>query len=365
MDTKNITPLFCAMLLAATLTACGNDSKPKTESPRAVKLTSIGMDASMQTRFAASVRQEQRTELAFENGGRIATVLVDVGDHVQSGQVLARLDAEPMRLRLQQAEANLRSATAQVQERRTQLAQQQAMFDDGAISQATLTSAKVALEAAAAQLSVADSELALAQRALRQTEILAPYTGNIVARLQQPHIDVTAGQVILRLEGQGLTQVVATLPAELTQNFKTGHEVQAQRTDGSALTLNLRSLSTRLDNGAGVQAIFDLRDSRLHLRSGESLLLDVPLAATKVPTVPLTAVVPEEGNAGANVFVYTGGVARKRKVKLGNIIGEQIEIRQGLAKGDQIVTAGVAFLADGEPVVPFTSDTRLSTGGQK
>ncbi|MBN0545295.1 biotin/lipoyl-binding protein, partial [Pseudomonas aeruginosa] len=98
---------------------------------RTVKLEAVGAGSSAAaSRFEATLRQEQRAELAFENGGRIAEIAVDVGDRVRKGQVLARLDAEPARLRLAQAEANLRAATVQARERQIQLQQQQAMFED-------------------------------------------------------------------------------------------------------------------------------------------------------------------------------------------------------------------------------------------
>ncbi|KLD73706.1 RND transporter, partial [Xanthomonas hyacinthi DSM 19077] len=95
------------------MSACSRDPAPAPEAPRAVKLEAVGSgDGTDGSRFVAQVRQEQRAELGFEGGGRIASIEVDVGDRVRQGQILARLDPEPTRLRVEQADANVTIAAA-------------------------------------------------------------------------------------------------------------------------------------------------------------------------------------------------------------------------------------------------------------
>lgn len=154
--------LVSGTLLLA-LAACSGPDAPATETPRAVKLERFGAGSDSPLQVPALVRQEQRAELAFEGAGRLSAVLVDVGDRVTRGQVLARLDDEPLRLREQQADAHVRAALAQSGERQLQLRQQQAMFDDGASSHATLTAARAAADAASAQLQAARADLAMAR----------------------------------------------------------------------------------------------------------------------------------------------------------------------------------------------------------
>ncbi|MBD4858751.1 efflux RND transporter periplasmic adaptor subunit [Xanthomonas citri pv. citri] len=359
--------LSSAMLVALlSLPGCSNDSRPAQETPRAVKLTSAGSDGAGQTRFTATVRQEQRSELAFENGGRIKAIYVDVGDHVRQGQLLAQLDSEPTQLRLQQAQANASSATAELRERQIQLEQQSAMFADGATSQATLTAAKVALEAAQGRLRVAESDRKLAQRALRQADIRAPFDGNVVARMQQPHIDVPGGQAIIQIEGQDRAQVVALLPPKAAA-LSPGDLVAASRTDDAKapVMLRLRSVASGLDGAATLQAIFDVQPGGGSLRSGESLLLSLPGTNSTLPTLPLAALLPHQDNRSGTVFVYVAdtGKVERRKVWIGAIEGDRVQIREGLRPGERVVSAGAAFLNDGQQVVPFASSSKLSAGG--
>ncbi|MDR6674932.1 efflux RND transporter periplasmic adaptor subunit [Xanthomonas sp. 1678] len=356
----------CVPLAAVSLTACSRDTPPPAEAPRAVKLEAVGSrDDTDGHRFVAQVRQAQRAELGFEGGGRIASVEVDVGDTVRQGQILARLDPEPNRLRAEQAEANVHIAAADLQQQQTQLAQQQAMFEDGAASATTLTAAKTAFASAQARLRSARSDLALARRGLRQADLRAPFDGSVVARLQQPDANVAAGQPVLQLEGRGHAQVTVALPAALAASLRPGQAAAAYRADGpgQALPLRLRSVSDRLDGGATVQALFEsAADDSAHLRSGENLLLALPQERTPPLSVPLSAVVPSMGNGKPMVFVYQDGNAtvRRRQVVTGDAEGGRVQIHQGLDAGERIVAAGAAFLSDGQRVVPFRPATRLT-----
>lgn len=356
------------LIAALVLAGCGGNVAPVALAPRAVKLETVGMSALAETRYSALVRQEQRADLAFEGGGRVAAIAVDVGDRVRKGQVMARLDPEPTRLRMEQADANVRAALAELEERKTQLRQQQAMFDDGAVSSATLTTSRVAVEAAQSKSRVAESDRELAKRALRQAEIRAPFDGSVVARLLQPQADAGPGQAVLQLEGQSRTQVVAMLPADVGSGLATGAAATGYRSNalGKPITLRLRSISTRLEGGATVQAIFELPAEQEGLRSGESLLLALPAAPTGL-TVPLTAIVPTSEKDAAAVFVYepqTGHVQR-RGVLLGDIAGARLHVRQGLTPGEQVVSAGVSFLTSGQVVTPFRPETRLGAGSSQ
>jgi len=355
---------LCASPATLALTACGQEAAPAPDAPRAVKLETVGhADAADGDRFLAQVRQAQRAELGFEGGGRIAAIAVDVGDRVRQGQLLARLDPEPNRLRVEQADAAVRGAAADLHQQQTQLDQQQALFEDGAASAATLTAAKATFAAAQARLRSAQADLALARRGLRQAELRAPFDGSVVARLQQADAMVAAGQPVLQLEGQDHLQLVATLPAALAATLQPGQAATAYRATapGQALPMRLRSVSARLDGGATVQALFD-SDADAGLRSGETLLLAPPRDANRPLSVPLSALVPSMGNAKPMVFVYQdrNATVRRRQIVAGDAMGERVQVRQGLRAGERVVAAGAAFLSDGQRVVPYLPATHLT-----
>lgn len=359
MKSYSLLALYAA-LGATILSGCSDEQSGAQEVPRAVKLEKVGAYGDGLRQFTATVRQQDRVDAAFENGGRIAEVLVDVGDRFQKGQLLARLDAETLRLRVQQADANVRSAHAQVSEKRVQLQQQQALFEDGAASQASLTNATVGLESAQSQLQVAMSDRGLAQRALRMAELRAPFDGSVITKRYQAHDDVAAGEGVLQLEGSATLQIVANLPESLARTLQRGDAMDAESA-GRKISLKVRSVSARMDSAATVEVLLDVAGNVPDLRSGESLLLMPETPSSAQIAVPLSAVMMAADGKNASVFVYHSqkGVLTRRQVALGVIEGDRVGIKIGLKAGEQIVTTGTAFLTNGQRVVPFRSSSRL------
>ncbi|WP_026259199.1 efflux RND transporter periplasmic adaptor subunit [Uliginosibacterium gangwonense] len=365
----HLTLLVCvsALLTTTWLTGCSRNSTPPPETPRVVKLETVATDRSnATTHFIAQVRQEQRAELGFETSGHIESIRVEVGDQVRQGEVLARLDPEPGKLRLEQAEANLEIAVAELKQQQAQASQQQHMFEDGAVSATTLTSVKTALATAQARYRSAQSERELARRGVRQMEIRAPFGGSVVARLQMPDANIAAGQPVLQLEGERHPQVIALLPSDLVAQMHIGQEVHAYRSNMSnqPFPLRLRSVAQHIDGGATVQTIFDSAGAAATgLHSGENLLLALPRSDEDSLSVPLSALVPGANSSKTTVFVYqkNNATVHQRQVITDNIVDDRVHIRLGLSSGEQIVAAGAAFLTDGQSVVPFSPDTRLTS----
>ncbi|WP_017162345.1 efflux RND transporter periplasmic adaptor subunit, partial [Xanthomonas phaseoli] len=208
--------------------------------------------------------------------------------------------------------------------------------------------------------------LAMARRGTRLGELRAPFDGSVVARLQQPQADVAAGQAVLQVEGQGRVQLVATLPATAGAGLAPGQTMHARMVDAgdAPIELRLRSLSSRLDNATTVQALLEPLAAAPSLRSGDSVMLTLPTPAASTPSVPLSAVLPRLNRQRASVFVYQPAkrAVIERAVDLGTIVGERVQILRGLRAGEQVVSAGVGFLVNGQPVTPLQAQTQLSGG---
>ncbi|MBC9023070.1 efflux RND transporter periplasmic adaptor subunit, partial [Limosilactobacillus fermentum] len=213
---------------------------------------------------------------------------------------------------------------------------------------------------------VARADLAMARRGTRLGELRAPFDGSVVARLQQPQTDVAAGQTVLQVEGQGHVQLVATLPATAGAGLVPGQTVHARVVDAgdAPVDLRLRSLSSRLDNATTVQALLEPLAGAPSLRSGDSVMLTLPTPAASTPSVPLSAVLPRLNRQQASVFVYQPAkrAVIERAVDLGTIVGARVQILRGLRAGEQVVSAGVGFLVNGQSVTPLQAQTQLSGG---
>jgi RND family efflux transporter MFP subunit len=365
MADKRITALSGAVLVAIQLAACQPAEVPEAEPIRAVKLATVAAGTENTVQFVAAIRQAQHVELSFESGGRIAAIDVDVGDRVRQGQVLATIDAEPARLQAALASARQRAARAQLDEKRNQLRQQQALFADGVSSSLTLDAARTAVDVEQAEVQAASAELLTAQRAARNTVMRAPFDGSVVERLLQPGTVIEPGQTVLRLEGTGQLQAVATVPAAALAHMVPGQKVPASRS-GLNFDLTLRGFADHLDAGGAADAIFDLPRNTTGLRSGEVLAVTLKVGRAAGIRVPVTAVLPSTAAGFGHVFVFheRKGMVEKRAVKVGELSGTDIAIADGLAAGDRIVTAGAPFLANLQKVVPYRALTKLTQEAQ-
>ncbi len=129
------------MLCALSLWGCSREAPAVATVKRAVKVEAVTEFQGHDAVFTGTVRQRQRAELAFEPGGQLVELFVEVGNTVKAGQVLASLDLQPARLRLQQARARLDASQSQAVERASNLLRQQRLFAAGSVSQGVLEQA--------------------------------------------------------------------------------------------------------------------------------------------------------------------------------------------------------------------------------
>ncbi|MFC3685566.1 efflux RND transporter periplasmic adaptor subunit [Hydrogenophaga luteola] len=357
-----------AALLAALLAGCTEAPPPTGAAPRPVKLEQMSAAATDTTQtFVGTLRARQRAELGFEQPGRIAALLVDVGDRVSAGQVLARLDAAPAQWRLDKAQADRTAAAAALAERTTQLRQHEALAKDQIISATALEAVQTQHRLALSQLQAAEAALAMARRDLALSDIRAPFDGEIVARAAQPHSDVGAGQMVLQIEAGRALEVVSMLPEAAAAPLQPGQTATARLGNGAqggaTRRLALERLSTHSDNGSLVQAVFRLEGAAPGLRSGSVVSVELPRTSTAGLSVPAAALLPANAPGSASVFLFDAarGTLVRRAVQIGREIlpGGRIPVTSGLQAGDQVVVAGAAFLTEGQAAVPHAPTTLL------
>ena len=358
-----------AIALAAWLAGCSQPPAPAAAAPRPVKVEVVGADSvHAQQSFVGTLRARQRSDLGFESPGRIAAILVEVGDRVRAGQVLARLDEGPARWRLDKAEADRAAAAAALAERSTQLQQHESLAKDRIVSGTVLESVQALHRQAVSQLQAAEAALALARRDLALTSIRAPFDGEIVARSAQPHSDVGAGMPVLQIEAGRQLEVVAMLPDTVAAGLSKGSAAQASSPAGQRpLPLKLERVSARSESGSLVQAIFSIEGQAEGLRSGAAVSVVLPRMNTAGTSVPAAAVMfAGEGRRQASVFVFDAAKQQlvRRPIELGNTVLPEgrLPVTAGLSSGDQVVVAGVAFLTDGQKAVKHEVQTILREG---
>lgn len=309
----------------------------------------------------------------------ITEILVDEGDHVARGQVLARLQRDTLDANLAQFDAQIAHAEAAAAQARAQIAQMQAtmvearisltrgrrLLSTGDTSHETVDQRQAANDVAAAQVqaaqgtlgaALADRALAVAQRQeiavkLDRTDIRAPVAGivsrrsarlgAVVGMTGEPLFRLIAGGT-LELEGNVPETVLARLrPGQAASIDITGHK--APRTGHVRLVAPEVSAVTRLGR---VRITLDRSDT---LALGGFAHARVEVARGHGVLVPLSAVLP--GPNGVQVQVVVNGTVQTRNVHLGLSDDADAQILDGVAVGEQVVAISGTFVRNGDHVV--------------
>lgn len=326
--------LSCGALLAA----CGAD---EAAAPATPSLSVSVAEPAMQTlprRISASgsIAAWEEVVLGVElSGQRVASVEVEVGDVVEKGQPLLKLDTRTLAMELRQAEANLRVASANAR-RGERLRREQ------------LVAASEAEQLIAGEIT-ARAQAENARLRMEFATLRAPHDGVISARSVQPGQVVTAGAELLRLIRDQRLEWRAELPEAALVQVEEGMPVRLQAPDGQPVEGTVRTISPGLDSRSRTGTVFADLPEPGGLRAGMYAAGEIELAEREVRTVPAAAIVERDGYRYLFV-VGEGDIVAQRRVELGARSGDVVEIREGLEGNERVVVEGAGFLADGDLV---------------
>lgn len=309
-------------------------------------------DVQQQAAVSGMAEAFRKSTVAAEVSGRVISRLVEPGDHVTKGQKLILLDSERAGIAKNEAEARMQSAEVNLAEARSELKRGENLYAREFISEGTLDSMRFAVQRGISELAAANASLAAASRALKDTTIRAPFHG--IAEL----IHVQEGDYLnpglpiatiadfssIRIRA-GVTAREATLLAGTETASLTLEALGAQ-----PLTGRVHSVARIADPSTGTYAVeIWLDDDRQLVREGMLATVYLPYASQEQHlTVPASAVFRRNGTMHA--FVVTDDRAELRPVRTGRSDAIQVEVLEGLAEGEAVVTEGQFALRDGAMV---------------
>jgi RND family efflux transporter MFP subunit len=287
----------------------------------------------------------QEVVIAAEIGGqRLSRLLVEIGDQVQQGQLLAQLNAGTLEAELNASRAALQEAEAQARELARAAQRARSLADAGVLSAQAMEQALAANESAQARLAAARARVQADTLRLSYTQVRAPDHGVISARSAVEGALVQEGGEILRLQRQGRLEWRAELPDRDLAHVAPGQTVRLALADRN-IEGCVRLISPQIDSQSRTGLVYVDLEPDPQLRAGLFARGDFLLGESTVLTLPETAVLLRDGLS--YVFRLEGDRVRQQKVTLGARRGDLVEIREGLDADTAVVESGVGFLADG------------------
>jgi len=310
----------------------------------------------IQRAFSGRIVARRSSHIGFERAGLLTEVLVDDGDSVSQGQVLAKLDIEPLQLQrrellAQRDEVQARLKLAKlVQQRRAKL------LKTNHSSKQQYDEARFEVEAVAAQLSGLTTAIRAIDLDLKKSKLLAPFAGKIASRLVDEGVVVNAGQVVMQLLEANQLEARIGLPSRFLGDVPLQSQqtvtVNTQTFNGTVshilpnLDINSRTVTVVLKLDASASAIPPGELVRLHLQES------VAKAGAWLPTTALS-----EGLRGLwtvyavqNTDVAETQQVIRREVEVLHVETDQVFVRGTLQTGDTVIATGPHRVVPGQLV---------------
>lgn len=322
-------------------------------SPRPVQVQRVTFAPMNENReFAGVVRARYEPDLGFRVAGKIVARLVDVGDRVRAGDVVAQLDPRDLQLQVESAEAELAAATSNLAQTTADEQRYQNLRTRGYAAVADYERKKAARDEAEGRMERAQRALELARNQLAYADLKADADGVITAILAEAGQVVALGQPVVRLAHRGEMEAVVALPeTRLRETRQSEASVRLWSGPDRRFSARLRELSPQADVATRTYtARFTIEnpDDTVALGMTATVALSHP-AEAMVARVPLAAIL----NRGAGPTVYRvddAGVLERRPVTVSSFNEMVALVTSGLDDGDEIVTLGVQMLEAGQKV---------------
>lgn len=347
--------LLIATLVGATaLAACSDDGPPPP-----VKLTPVQGETVEIRPFAPTVTltgtiaADIESNQSFRAGGRIAERRVNVGDHVEKGEVLATLDTAEQQADLDAARASRGAAEATLRQARSTFERQKQLLAGGFTTKSAYDSAAEAVQTAEGDLNSAKADVGTREDALAYTSLRADAAGVITARNAEAGQVVDAAQTIFTLAQDGGRQAVFDVYESL---------LAAPPADGVSVSL-LSDPAVKVTGKVDeIAPIFDATGGTVRVKVG--LGDDVPAAMTLGAAVagvatfaphdaiilPWTALSANAGKPSVWVVETATRKVSQRPIAVDRYRTGEILVADGLKPGDVVVTRGAQLLREGQTV---------------
>ena len=317
--------------------------------------------------YLSVLKSRQSAVINPQVEGQITKIFVKSGDQVNAGTPLLQIDPLKQEATLSSQQATLAAQEANLRLAKISLERAQRLFAAQVISKQDLDNAQFAYDGAAAQMKALSDQVEQQRVELRYYKVSAPADG-IVGDIPVHVGDRVAVTTLLTtVDLPGALEAYIYVPADRAKNLRVGLPVRLLDETGSSVSdTHITFVSPQVETDTQtVLAKAAVENARAKLRIAQQVRAQVTWSSHDGPVVPVLAV--QRINGQAFVFVAVnegkGTVARQKLLKLGDTIGNDYAVLDGLKAGDHLIVSGTQFLQDGVPVVEqIQKDTKQGDG---
>jgi membrane fusion protein, multidrug efflux system len=332
--------------------------------------TAVGRDEPVTIEATGSFQADESSDVAPEASGRVIATPVDVGQSVQQGSVLIRIQGVDANLRLDEAraaatraEATVALAESQYRLAQTTTQRYQSLLATGDVSRTVADQAKTEAETslqgvntARASLAEARAQLALAEKAATDVAVIAPFSGVISARQVSLGEYVQPSNPVVTLLKMDPLRLLLTIPSVQAGAVATGQQVTAtvDAFPGEVFTGHISAVNPAITaESRSFMVEAKVRNPKARLKPGMFAVARIDQGKTsRTVTVPRQAVIEDVNTNSYRVYVVDEkNVARMRVVQLAaRQQGETLNILAGVKENERVATSNLGDLYDGAPV---------------
>jgi len=347
-----------APLAAAVLAACSKPAPPA-EDVRPVRVLALAAGtAGERLEFSGDVRPRYESQLGFRVGGKIVERKVDVGAIVKRGDVLMRLDPQDLRLAESQARATLRAAETERDLAQADYKRHVELRSQNFVSQALLDARQSALKAAQANVDAARAGLRGQSNQSNYTSLAADADGVVTAIEAEVGQVVQPGTPVVRVARTVEKEVVIGIPEDKVGQLRAAGEVVVRLWANEAVAIpgKIREISPVADPATRTYTVKVALPESAEVRLGMSATVELATGGNGATglRLPMTALVQNKG--ASSVWIVEKGVVRLVPVQVVGQVRNDVLVTGQVAAGQQVVTAGVNLLRNGQKVRILTAD---------
>jgi len=342
------------------LMGCGNNANAgKPAGPQAFPVKVITAQAQtvpQYTDYLATLRSRTASILQPQVEGDVTRVFVQSGDRVKAGTPILEIDPRKQEATVQNQEAALKSSEATLRLAEVDLNRKKQLFAAGVVAKADLDSSQTAYDAAKANAQALEAAAHEQRVQLHFYTVNAPSDGTIGDIAVRVGDHVTNQTQLTTIDRGGELEAYVYVPSEKARTVHIGMPVDLLDENGKvSVRTKISFVSPRVDTDSQTLLVkTQVPNPELKFKNAQQVHARVVWSEKPAPVIPVTAVSRLSGKMFAFVAEGQGqqAVARQRTIDVGDLMGNDYVVLDGIKPGDKVIVSNVQMLVDGMPVIP-------------